>query len=695
MRLCSGTTTTWDGTKIDVDVLLPPLPAGADGPYPLIGDFHGWGGERIGLDPQTQRWAEDGYAVFSMSDRGWGESCGGTDLQKLLPACEHGYNHLMDDRYEVRDAQYLIGELADEGVARPQRIGATGASYGGGISMALAALRDRTMLEDGSLVPWRSPKGKAMALAAAVPQWPWTDLAYALMPNGRTLDYVADSPYKGPLGDAPIGIEKLSFVTGLFATGLLESNYSATDAEADLPAWYARIDLGEPYDGDPTAESILPQLTTYHSSYYINHAEPPAPLLIQSGWNDDLFPPDEALRFYERTRSQYPDDPISLFFDDDGHQRSQNKEADVAAFEARLDAWFDHYLKGEGPAPGSSVEALTTTCGTPSGGPYTAPGWRSISPGEIRLDSAPAQTIAPGAGDPLAGTTFDPIAGGGACASTAGTDQAGVANYQLAAAPAGGFTLMGSPTILADLESAGPESELAARLVDVAPAGTETLVARGLYRPTAGSGPVVFQLHPQGYHFAEGHVAKLELLPSDTPYARPSNAQLPITVSNLELRLPVLEQPGSLGGLVSSPAPKVVPPGYELAAEFRGPTGTVPRTPRVGTGVAGLAGRIRATRRRLIVPLRCRGEGPCSVRVAAFARRHRGRRARLAAGSYSLVTGARRHLRLPLTKGARKLVASLVAKRGARPTKLKAQLELNDSGRPTRLRLTRPVRLPR
>jgi len=588
VRLCSGTTTTWDGkTKIDVDVILPPrVGSGADGPYPLIGDFHGWGGEKIGLNAQTQGWAEAGYAVFSMSDRGWGGSCGGSDPERLpgFPACEHGYNHLMDDRYEVRDAQYLISVLADEGVAEPKRIGATGASYGGGMSMALAALRNRVMLPDGSLVPWTSPDGRAMEIAAAVPQWPWTDLAYALMPNGRTLDYVADAPYRGPNGTAPIGIEKASYVSGLYGTGLTSSNYAApgTDPEADLTSWYGLINLGEPYEGDPAVESVLQQIETYHSSYYISHSEAPAPLLIQSGWNDDLFPPDEALRFYNRTRTQYPADPISLFFMDDGHARSQNKAADVAVFSARLSAWFDHYLKGEGAGPSSSVEALTTTCGTPSGGPYTAAGWKELAPGEIRLDSAAAQTIVPGAGDPTAGTTFDPIAGGGACASTGGADQAGVANYRLPAAPSGGFTLMGSPTIVADLESPGPDSELAARLVDVAPAGTETLVARALYRPGVGKASAVFQLHPQGYHFDTGHVAKLELLPADAPYARPSNAQLPITVSNLQLRLPVIQPPGSLGFLVQQPAPKVVPPGYELAAEYR--TGAPPRAPRSGPG---------------------------------------------------------------------------------------------------------------
>jgi hypothetical protein len=110
---------------------------------------------------------------------------------------------------------------------------------------------------------------------------------------------------------------------------------------------------------------------------------------------------------------------------------------------------------------------------------------------------------------------------------------------------------------------------VAARLVDVAPDGTETLVARGLYRPTAEA-KQVFQLHPNGWKFAKDHVAKLQLLPSDAPYGRTSNGQAPVTVSDLELRLPVLEQPGT--GPVRSPAAKVLPPGYKLAVDFR-PTG--------------------------------------------------------------------------------------------------------------------------
>jgi predicted acyl esterase len=577
VRFCGGedtTVPTWDGTTpIDVNVALPPEPAsGADGPYPLVMIFHGWGGSESGY-AGMKGWAEAGYAVFSMSDRGWGMSCGGMDLKRLTPACAQGYNHLMDTRFEVRDAQHFAGLLADEGIAQPNKIGATGGSYGGGMSMALAALRDRVMLPDGSLVDWESPGGSAMEIAAAQPDIPWTDLGYSLAPNGHTLDYVADAPY---FQRNRIGVLKQSFVAGLYGTGLATSNYALplTDPDADLTTWFALLNAGEPYDSNPLAHDIVDEVTTHHSSYYIDHSQPPAPLLISNGWTDDLFPPDEAIRFYNRTRTEHPGADISLLFSDHGHQRGQNKDEDADLRTARREAWFAHYLKGEGPAPALGVEALTQTCPSsdPSGGPYTAPTWREIAPGEIRLAGAASQVVGPVAANPDVGLAYDPIAGGGACATAPGADAVGAASYRLPAAPAGGYTLLGSPTIVADLNSLGPTSQLAARLVDVAPGGDATLVARGIYRPEVNSGASptrqVFQLHPNGWEFEEGHIAKLELLPSDVPYGRISNVQLPVTVSNLELRLPVLESPGSLGGLVEEPAAKVVPPGYELAADY-------------------------------------------------------------------------------------------------------------------------------
>jgi predicted acyl esterase len=738
IRACTGYTLTWDAkTKINVNVFLPPETGGADGPFPLIGDFHGWGGAKLGLttekllglvpvqqeDSRIQRWAEEGYAVFSMSDRGWGLSCGKYDPEaekgKETEACKSGYNHLMDDRYEVRDAQFLISELADEGVAEPKKIGATGASYGGGLSIALAALRNRSMLKNGSLIPWTSPGGKEMEVAAAVPQWPWTDLSYALAPNGRNLDYVTDSTYKGPEGKFPIGIQKFTWTKGLNTAGEALSNYNPADEEADIPGWLERLEGGEPYT-DPLSTSMITQLSTFHSSFGIEHSIEPSPLLIQSGWNDDLFPVDEALRYYQRTRAQFPSDPISLYLEDYGHSRSQDKEADIAAFNERLDAWFAHYLKDDGASPDSSVEALTTTCpkSTPSEGPFRAADWSALAPGEIRFESAGAQTIKPRGNVEkekevtTAGAAFDPFLGGETpCTSIpeAAAEEPGNVDYRLPPAPAGGFTLMGSPTITATVEAPSPNSEIAARLVDVTPEGTETLIARGLYRPTGGSQEIVFQLHPQGYHLAAGHVAKLELLPSDFPYGRFSNLQTPITVSNLEMRLPVMEQPGSLGGLVQRPAPKVIPAGYTLAAEYEadqnpaggngGGGGTTTKPPAAAPvtkiGAGSLAGRLSATRKVLIVPLSCGGEGACSGKVS-FSVPRSGKKGgtTVAKGSYSLVSGGNSSARLPLTKAGRKLVKSILAE--PHPSKtLSGLFKLNDSSRPTGLTSRRAAQLPR
>jgi hypothetical protein len=148
-----------------------------------------------------------------------------------------------------------------------------------------------------------------------------------------------------------------------------------------------------------------------------------------------------------------------------------------------------------------------------------------------------------------------------------------MANYRSAAAPTGGYTLMGAPTIVADINSISPTAQIAARLFDLAPGGgDETLIARGTYRPEINTGAAttrqVFQLHPGAWKVAAGHVVKLELLPNDSPYTRTSNGQGPVNISNLELRLPVLESPGAGGGVVTYPAAKVVPAGYELARDY-------------------------------------------------------------------------------------------------------------------------------
>ena len=329
VRFCGSsaprsTTPAFDGVPIDVNVAFPPAPAsGPDGNYPLVMLFHGYGGGKIGLSAM-HRWLDRGYATFSMTDRGFRESCGSTAAKTAGgAACDSGYVRLIDNRYEVRDAQEFAGKLADEGVGLidPQKIGAIGGSYGGGMSMALGALKNRKVLTDYSVVPWTSPAGKPMQIAAAAPNIPWTDLAYSLVPNGSTLDYVADAPYQGRPG-----VSKQSLVSGLYLSGLAAPGYYApagTDPTADLIGWQAALDAGEPYGAN--IQTILDEITSHHSSYYIDDSIQPAPMLMSSGFTDDLFPADETIRYYNKTRSLYPDSDLALFFGDFGHPRAQNK----------------------------------------------------------------------------------------------------------------------------------------------------------------------------------------------------------------------------------------------------------------------------------------------------------------------------------------------------------------------------------
>jgi X-Pro dipeptidyl-peptidase-like protein len=564
VQFCDGTVATrvesFDGVPLDVSLTLPP----GDGspPYPLIVQLHGWS-----LGKSTTPFSDDaknGYAVLSYTARGFHESCGSAASRAPDPGlgdpdvcAKRGWVHLADARFEAHDTQYLAGLLADEGIVVPDRIGVTGASYGGGQSLILAALRDRVMLEDGRLVPWTSPGGTPMRIAAAAPLIPWSDLAYALEPNGRTLDYRARNDY----GERA-GVQKQSWNAALYAAGLGTGYYAppGADPRADLTSWNARIDAGEPYDGDPYLTQVLAEITRFHSAYGIDDSVPPAPLFIYNAWTDDLFPADEALRFWRHIKSRFPDADVALHFADGfGHPRAA-LGGNVALVNARVSDFFALHLKDAAVAPPPRLETYTQTCdGSAPGGPYVAASWDQIHPGEVRFSTHAAKQFSSAGGDPATAAALDPLAGG-PCRTVAASDDPGAATYRLPAAVGDGYTLLGSPTVIADLSVRGSFAEVAARLWDVSPDGSQTLISHSFYRPRTDDAPrQVFQLHPNGWHFAAGHVAKLELLGQSAPFGRPSNGTFSVSASRLELRLPVLEQPD--GGAVLAPAAPIQPPG--------------------------------------------------------------------------------------------------------------------------------------
>jgi len=599
----AGTTvSSFDGTPIDVSVGFPAA-TGEDKNYPVVGIYHGWGGTKITPSSTTaQRWLKLGYAVFSISDRGWGSSCGKPisaaekkskeekkeDPGLKGPPCERGYIHLLSRRYEVRDVQTLLGKLADEGVISPQAIGANGGSYGGGMSLELGSLKDRVELTNGELIPWTSPEGKPMKIAATAAEFPWTDIAQALQPNGSTLDYVENAPYSGMLGNHRFGIEKDNWNTSLFLSGLSAGYYapvSANDPEANIQAWHAFNNTGGPYDGQPLAVQQEEQLPN-HSAYYTNLEEPPSPAIMENGWNDDLFPVDETVKYYNKVRAKYPNQPMQLFDLDIGHNpRSATtlSTSDTAKFQAAQNAWFAYYVKGEGSEPSNAqggATAITSFCPQTAGGAgaeYKAANWASLAPGELRMGSAGEQTVtAPGT------ATANPFTSGTVCTTQPAANNASAAEYKFTEAPAGGFTVLGSSTVIAEISTPAPNDQLIARLYDEnVAAGTEQLIGRQAYRPIGpgeGFSKQVFQLHPQAWKVEAGHALKLELLVADSTsctglipacYVRPSSSPHSIQVKNLELRVPTADAPGSAEGLVKAPIAPYLPPAYTLARDER------------------------------------------------------------------------------------------------------------------------------
>jgi pimeloyl-ACP methyl ester carboxylesterase len=299
---------SFDGVPLDVDVTLPPT---GDGPFPTIVILHGLGGRKEDFETVDAEglqangsvkvtayhlnnvfYAQRGYAVVTYSARGFGRSCGVAD-SRTSPACDRGWLHLNDQAYEARDTQHLLGMLVDQGVSLAGALGVTGESYGGGQTQQLARLRNRVRMPDGSLAPWTSPAGTPLQIHAAFARWSPHDLTYSLAPNGRFLDFRG---FRTSQSREPLGVAKRSYLNGLFLLSNLTAFVAPARADpgADLRTWFAIINRGEPYRVNAVA--LARRITASHSAPGIPGGS--APILLQNGWRDELFPVHEAVRPY-------------------------------------------------------------------------------------------------------------------------------------------------------------------------------------------------------------------------------------------------------------------------------------------------------------------------------------------------------------------------------------------------------------
>lgn len=126
------------------------LPSDADAPLPCVVEYVGYGGGR-GLPHQRVFWASAGFAHFVMDTRGQGAawSIGNTPdpnsgdaahpgfmTRGILDAADYYYRRLYTDAVRAVDAA-RAHPLVDQA-----RVAVAGISQGGGLSLAVAALRD-------------------------------------------------------------------------------------------------------------------------------------------------------------------------------------------------------------------------------------------------------------------------------------------------------------------------------------------------------------------------------------------------------------------------------------------------------------------------------------------------------------------------------------------------------------------------
>jgi pimeloyl-ACP methyl ester carboxylesterase len=526
--------TSFDGTPIDVDVTLP---AAGEGPFPTILLLHGLGGDKTSFENAGSRerytnwfFAQQGYAVVTPTARGFGRSCGKPESRTA--GCDAGWTRLGDIRYEVRDVQTLVGQLVDQGIVKPDAIGSTGISYGGGFSTMLAFLKDRIRLPDGSYAPWTSPKGTPISLTAAWPRWLWSNGESIFTRNGR-----------GPWSRTPTGVEAQNYASGIFAVGL--SGFVAPtggDLSTDLTLWKKQLDAGT---FDAATRATLDNSYDYHGVAGMS-GRVPSPLLLQSGWTDALFPVGQSLGAYDAVRKQSKAAPVAIQVADLGHGPAANHARDVAAFDAQGLAFLDAWVKGTGgrkPAPGS-VTAYTMTCPTTAragGGPYTASSFTGLARGSVRFGSAKPLKISSKGASPKLAADIAPLAGTGSHCTPHAVDKTSKA---VLGTVSPGATLIGQPVITGKAVVKGRYGQLDARLWDLDPkTGEQLLIDRGAYRfKDDERGRFRLTLDGNGWRFPKGHRIIVELLGRDAPTYGPSPAAFSATLTKVKVSLPVRER---------------------------------------------------------------------------------------------------------------------------------------------------------
>ncbi|MFF8377082.1 CocE/NonD family hydrolase [Streptomyces sp. NPDC015661] len=476
-----------DGVRLDTSYFT----GAGDGRRPAVLLGHGFGGSKDDVRAQAEGLAREGYAVLTWSARGFGASTG-----------EIGLN---DPDHEVKDVSKLIDWLA----ARPEvlldrpgdpRVGVTGASYGGAISL-LAAGHD--------------PRVDAIA-----PQITYWNLADALFPNGvfkklwAGIFFSAGSPAEGG-GPAVGGSPAPGGSCGRFTT--------------ELCSLYQRVAVaGKP---DAAARALLEARSPSAVGARVK-----VPALLVQGQSDSLFTLAQSDAMARTLTANGA--PVAVDWIAGGHDGGDRETGRV---ERRVTTWFDRWLKRDtsvdtGPAfRVSRTGGVDSTDGQATLRAATADRYPGLTSGTVNLAlGGPPQTFTnpPGAAPPAVSAV--PGLGGG----LSGLSSLGVGlsfdfpgqHARFDAKPqADAVRITGTPTVRVKVTSTAADGSavLFAKVYDVGPDGRQQVLPAQLVTPVrvegAKAGKSVTLTLPAIDHEVEaGHRLRLVVAATDLGYASPA-----------------------------------------------------------------------------------------------------------------------------------------------------------------------------
>ena len=345
--------------EIDADLYVPRgVTAARPGPALLM--TNGFGGTKEDQADFAQGFGELGYVSLAYTGIGFvdGDTCPITldDVEHDGAAASQLLRFLGGDRSIVaRDAttgtrvhvNQVVREDARTGTRFDPAVGMIGGSYGGQIQFAAAAFERR--------------KGTDR-LDAIVPFITWNDLSYSLAPENSSLPQ--GTARSGSVSSARPGVFKYQWAALFTSLGVangaqdlltgdqedFEQYVDQNCANFEEPVCQALAEVMS--RGYPSPESIRYLRSNSVASYT---GQVRVPTLLGQGQADTLFNLQESVATYTALKRQGT--PVKLMWQSWGHSDNTplpelDERNPENSYQGRqVLAWFEHYVRGTGPAP--------------------------------------------------------------------------------------------------------------------------------------------------------------------------------------------------------------------------------------------------------------------------------------------------------------------------------------------------------